>query len=272
MNAIAIHERPGSHVTAWADTATMFRRQLRHMARYPSLTFFVVGMPVVFLLLFVTVFGGAIGAGLGQGSDGRDAYLEYLVPGILVMTITGVVQGTAIAVAMDMTGGIVARFRTMSISRSAVLAGHVLGSMAQALLALAIVVAVAVLLGFRTTTGPIEWLAALGILVLTTVALTWLAVALAMAVDNVESASNVGMPLVLLPFLGSGFVPTSSMPGPVRVFADYQPFTPIMETIRALLTGGTIGANGPLAVAWCVAIVGLSYVWAMRLYEGHSVH
>ena len=269
MNTIA--DRAGSWASAWADSATMFRRQLRHMARYPSLTFFVVGTPVIFLLLFVYVLGGAIGAGLGAGSGDRGTYLQYIVPGILVMTIAGVVQGTAISVAMDMTGGIVARFRTMSISRSAVLAGHVLGSMAQALLALAIVLAVAVAIGFRTATGPPEWLAALGLLMLTTLALTWLAVALAMAVDNVETASNVGMPLVLLPFLGSGVVPTSSMPGPLRLFADYQPFTPIMETLRAQLTGGSVGDNGPLAIAWCLVIAGLSYLWAMRLYEGHSV-
>ncbi len=255
-----------------ADSATMSRRQLRHMVRYPSLTFFVVGMPVIFLLLFVYVFGGAIGAGLGARSGGRDAYLQYLVPGILVMTIAGVVQGTAISVAMDMTGGIVARFRTMSISRSAVLAGHVVGSMAQTLLALGLVVAVAVLIGFRSATGPIEWLGALGLLALTAFALIWLAVALAMATDNVETASNIGMPLVLLPFLGSGFVPTDSMPAPLRLFADYQPFTPIMETLRVLLIGGRLGGNAVAAVAWCVLIAGFSYLWAMRMYEGHSVH
>jgi ABC-2 type transport system permease protein len=256
----------------WSDSATMFRRQMRHMLRYPSLTLIVVGMPVIFLLLFVYVFGGAIGAGLGERSGGRDAYLQYLVPGILVMTIAAVVQGTAISVGMDMTGGIVARFRTMSISRSAVLTGHVLGSMAQTMLALGLVLAVAVLIGFRPTTGPIEWLAALGLLALTAFALVWLAAALAMATDNVETASNVGMPLVLLPFLGSGVVPTNSMPAPLQLFADYQPFTPIMETLRALLMGGSPDANAALAVAWCVFIAGLSYLWAMRLYEGHSVH
>lgn len=254
-----------------ADSATMSRRQLRHMVRYPSLTFFVVGMPVIFLLLFVYVFGGAIGTGLGERSDGRDAYLQYLVPGILVMTIAGVVQGTAISVAMDMTGGIVARFRTLSISRSAVLTGHVVGSMAQTMLALGLVLAVAVLIGFRTTTGPIEWLAALGLVALTAFALIWLAVALAMVTDNVETASNIGMPLVLLPFLGSGFVPTGSMPAPLRLFADYQPFTPIMETLRVLLTGGQLGGNALLALAWCVLIAGFSYLWAMRMYERHSV-
>ena len=257
---------------AVTDSATMLRRQLRHMVRYPSLTFFVVGMPVVFLLLFVYVFGGAIGPGLGHGSQGREAYLEYLVPGILIMTIAGVVQGTAISVAMDMVGGMVARFRTMSISRSSVLTGHVLGSMVQTGIAVGLVLAVALLIGFRPSAGPMQWLAATGMLALTAFALIWLAVALAMATDNVETASNIGMPLVLLPFLGSGFVPTSSMPGPLRWFADYQPFTPIIETLRSLLTGSSAGNDWLLAVAWCAGIASLSCFWALRLYERHSVH
>jgi ABC-2 type transport system permease protein len=135
-----------------------------------------------------------------------------------------------------------------------------MGSMSQTMLALGLVLAVAVLIGFRASTGPIEWLGALGLLALTAFALIWLAVALAMVSDNVATASNIGMPLVLLPFLGSGFVPTSSMPAPLRLFADYQPFTPIMETLRALLMGGPLGGNAALAVAWCVLISGFSYL------------
>jgi ABC-2 type transport system permease protein len=269
-----------------SDSATMLRRQLRHMVRYPSLTVLVVGMPVIFLLLFVFVFGGTLGSGLGPagavggaaaayaaagGSGGRSAYLEYVVPGILVMTIAAVVQGTAISVAMDMTGGIVARFRTMSISRASVLTGHVLGSMVQAALAIALVFGVAVLIGFRPSASPTEWLGVVGILAIASFALIWLCVALGMVTDSVETASNIPMPLVLLPFLGSGFVPTDSMPGPLRFFAEYQPFTPIIETLRGLLTGTSFGNDGILAVAWCVAIAALSYVWSMRLYEKHSV-
>ena len=261
-----------------ADSATMLRRQLRHMVRYPSLPLIVVGMPVVFLLLFVFVFGGTMGAGLGgsavaSGSGGgRAAYLEYVTPGILIMTIAAVVQGTAISVAMDMTGGIVARFRTMSISRASVLTGHVLGSMVQAAIAIAVVLGVAVLLGFRPSAGPMEWLGVIGLLATASFALVWLAVALGMVTDSVETASNLPMPLILLPFLGSAFVPTDSMPGPLKLFAEYQPFTPIIETLRGLLTGTSFGNDGLLAVAWCAGIAAASYLWAMRLYERHSVH
>ncbi|HEX7497143.1 MAG TPA: ABC transporter permease [Candidatus Limnocylindrales bacterium] len=261
-----------------SDSATMLRRQLRHMVRYPSLTMFVVGMPVIFLLLFVFVFGGTLGAGLGGAAvgsgtgGGRAAYLEYVTPGILVMTIAAVVQGTAISVAMDMTGGIVARFRTMSISRGSVLTGHVLGSMVQAAISIAVLLAVAVLLGFRPSAGPMEWLGVIGVLAIASFALTWLAVALGMVTNSVETASNLPMPLVLLPFLGSGFVPTDSMPGPLKLFAEFQPFTPIIETLRGLLTGTSFGNGGILAVAWCASIAAVSYLWAMRLYERHSVH
>jgi len=268
MNALAY---------SFSDSATMLRRQLRHMVRYPSLTMFLVGMPIIFLLLFVFVFGGTLGAGLGGAgvpriADGRSAYLEYVTPGILVMTIAAVVQGTAISVAMDMTGGIVARFRTMSISRGSVLTGHVLGSMVQAAISIAVLLAVAVLLGFRPSAGPMEWLGVTGLLAIASFALIWLAVALGMVTNSVETASNLPMPLVLLPFLGSGFVPTDSMPGPLKLFAEYQPFTPIIETLRGLLTGTSFGNDGILAVAWCVAIAAVSYLWAMRLYEQHSVH
>ena len=260
-----------------SDSATMLRRQLRHMVRYPSLTMIVVGMPVVFLLLFVFVLGGTMGSGLGASgaigaAGGRSAYLEYVVPGILVMTIAAVVQGTAISVAMDMTGGIVARFRTMSISRASVLTGHVLGSMVQAVLAIALVLAVAVLIGFRPSAGLKEWLGVIGLLALASFALIWLCVALGMVTDGVETASNIPMPLILLPFIGSGVVPTDSMPGPLKLFAEYQPFTPIIETLRGLLTGTSSGNDGLLAAAWCVGIAAASYLWAMRLYERHSVH
>jgi ABC-2 type transport system permease protein len=260
------------------DSATMLRRQLRHMVRYPSLTMFVVAMPVVFLLLFVFVFGGTLGAGLGGTAvtsavgGGRAAYLEYVTPGILITTIAGVVQGTAISVAMDMTGGIVARFRTMSISRASVLTGHVLGSMVQAAISIAVLLSVAVLLGFRPSAGPAEWLGVIGLLAMASFALIWLAVALGMVTNSVETASNLPMPLILLPFLGSGFVPTDSMPGPLKLFAEYQPFTPIIETLRGLLTGTSFGNDGLLAVAWCAGIAAVSYLWAMRLYERHSVH
>jgi ABC-2 type transport system permease protein len=254
---------------AATDSATMLRRQLRHMQRYPSMTVLLVGLPVVFLLLFVYVFGGTLGAGLGGPTVGRGDYVDYVTPGILLITVASGAQGTAISVAMDMTEGIIARFRTMAISRASVLTGHVLGSLVQTLLSLALVIGVALLVGFAPTAGALDWIAAAGLLALTTVALTWLSVALGMVSDSVETASNLPMPLLLLPFLGSGFVPTDSMPAALRWFGDYQPFTPVIETLRGLLLGTGIGGNALLAVAWCAVISAASYLWARRLYNGH---
>ena len=248
------------------DSATMLRRNVRHMRRYPMI-FFIAGIPVVLLLLFVYVFGGTLGAGLGGVTGGRADYVAYVTPGILLMTVAGAAQGTAIAIAMDMKEGIIARFRTMPISRASFLSGHVLANVAQTMLGIAIVVAVAVAIGFRATTGPVEWILAAGLLSLTTLALTWVSVALGLVSKSVETASNLPMPLFLLPFFGSGFVPTDSMPDPLRWFADVQPFTPIMETVRRLLLGGEIGSSGLIAVAWCVAITLAGYLWARRLYD-----
>jgi len=253
-----------------ADTATMLRRNLRRMRRYPSLTLFIAGTPVVFLLLFVYVFGGTLGAGLGGLSDAtvdRASYLAYVLPGILVITVAGAAQGTAISVAMDMSEGIIARFRTMSVARASVLFGHVIGSVIQTVLALGIVLIVAALIGFRPTTGLIEWLAAGGLLVLAAVAVTWLSVALGMSTKSVETASNLPMFLILLPFLSSGFVPANSMPDGLSWFAQNQPFTPIIETLRGLLLGTPIGNSGILAVGWCVAISVVGYLWSRRLYD-----
>jgi ABC-2 type transport system permease protein len=263
MNALAY---------ATTDSSTMLRRQLRHMIRYPSLTVMLIGMPVVFLLLFVYVFGGTMGTGLGGPSGGRAAYLEYVIPGILLMTVAGGAQGTAISIAMDMTEGIIARFRTMAISRASVLTGHVVGSLIQTMLSIAVVLGVAVVLGFRTSAGPPGWIAAIGLLALTTFAITWLCVAFGMVTRSVETASNIPMFLMLLPFLGSGFVPTGSMPAGIRWFAENQPFTPIMETLRGLLMGTPIGDSGVVAVGWCAAITLLGFLWARRLYERNPAH
>ncbi|MBQ0901553.1 ABC transporter permease [Micromonospora sp. U21] len=248
------------------DSSTMLRRNLLHMLRYPSMTLLLIGMPVILLLLFVYVFGGTLGAGLGPTGDRAD-YANYVTPGILLITVASGAQGTAISVAMDMTEGIIARFRTMAIFRPSVLTGHVLGSLLQTLLSLTVVTGVALLVGFRPTANPVEWLAAIGVLTMITFALTWLSVALGLVSESVETASNLPMPLVLLPFLGSGFVPTDSMPTAVRWFADYQPFTPVMETLRGLLLGTGIGANAILAVAWCAVITVLSFFWARALYN-----
>ena len=252
---------------AVADSATMLRRQLRHMLRYASVTVFLIGMPIVFLLLFVYVFGGTLGAGLGGPAGGRAEYLEYVVPGILLITVAAGGTGTAISVAMDMTEGIVARFRTMAIFRPSVLTGHVLGSMIQTVLSLAVVTSVALLIGFRPNASPVEWVATVGVLALIALALTWLCVAFGLVTKTVEAASNLPTPLVFLPFLGSGFVPTESMPVGLRWFAEYQPFTPVIETVRGLLTGTPIGNSAVIAVAWCAGITLVSYLWARRLYN-----
>ena len=250
---------------ALRDSMSMLRRQLKHQLRYPTVILLVLGIPIILLLLFVYVFGDTMGAGLGGG--GRDTYTNYVTPAILVMTVASAVQGTSISVAMDMAEGIVARFRTMAIARVSVLNGHVLGSLIQTMAGLAAVVGVALLIGFNPNATAIEWLAVTGLFALFSLAMIWLAVALGLWTKTVEAASNVGMPLILLPFLGSGFVPTDSMPGGLRWFAEYQPFTPIMETVRGLLMGAEIGSSGWQALAWCVGIALVSYVWAKKLYN-----
>jgi ABC-2 type transport system permease protein len=256
---------------AVADSATMLRRQVRHMQRYLSMTLMLIGMPIVILLLFVYVFGGTLGAGLGGPAGGRKEYLEFVTPGILLIAVALGATGTAISVAMDMTEGIVARFKTMAIFRPSVLTGHVLGSMVQTMLSLVVVTAMAVLIGFRPDATPVEWVAAVGVLALITFALTWLCVAFGLAAKTVEAASNLPQPLVFLPFLGSGFVPTDSMPVGLRWFAEYQPFTPVIDTVRGLLLGSAIGASAVIAVAWCVGITLVGYLWAKKLYNRDPV-
>jgi ABC-2 type transport system permease protein len=253
---------------AVTDSATMLRRQLRHMLRYPSMTLLLVGMPIVFLLLFVYVFGGTLGAGLGGRSGGRADYVDYVTPGIILVTVASAAQGTAISVAMDMTEGIIARFRTMAIARVSVLTGHVLASMIQTMLSIAVVIGVALLIGFQPTAALGDWIAAIGVLAMITLALTWLSVALGMVSKSVETASNLPMPLLLLPFLGSGFVPTDSMPAGVRWFAEHQPFTPLTETLRAALLGTpTHHHSAVLAIAWSAGLGLIGYLWAKRLFN-----
>lgn len=260
-----------SHVIA--DATTMLRRNLLHMVRYPGLSVFTIVGPVVFLLMLVFVFGGTLGAGL-PGVDpagGRDAYLAYVLPGILLITVAGTAGGTATTVAMDMTEGITARFRTMAISRAAVLAGHVLGNTIQALIAVALVLGVGVAIGFRPSATPIEWLATAGLLALSAFAITWIGVAMGIQSKSVETASNLPLVLLLLPMLGSGFVPTGSMPEWMQGFAQYQPFTPFIEAVRELLLGTPLEWNVLLAIAWGIVITIAGYTWAMAIYERKSV-
>jgi ABC-2 type transport system permease protein len=250
------------------DSATMLRRNLRRNLRYPVSMSVGIGIPLVLLLLFVFVFGNTLGAGLGAApAEGRDAYLDYVTPGIVLLAIAGAAQGTAIAVAMDLQEGIVNRFRTMAIARVSVLTGHVLGAVLQTMVAIAVVIVVALLLGFDPTASAVDWLLAAGLLTLVSVAITWLSVALGMVSKNVETASNLPMPLILLPFLGSGFVPTDTMPAGMQFFAEHQPFTPIMETLRGLLLGTPIGSSAIEAVTWSLAIALGGYWWAKRLFD-----
>jgi ABC-2 type transport system permease protein len=246
------------------DSRTMVRRSLVHAVRYPVITY-LIATPVIFLTLFVYVFGDTLGAGIG--GDGTAAYLQYVVPGVLLLTVAGGVTGPALSVSKDLTEGIIARFRTMNISRSAVLTGHVLGNLVQVLIAVAVVVGVALLMGFRAPASVLDVLGAAGLLAAIGFALCWLGAAFGVFAKGVESASNLPMPLMLLPFLGSGFVPTESMPGWLQWFAEYQPFTPFIETLRALLFDTELGSSGWLSLMW-IAVIGLTgWLWARSGYE-----
>ncbi|GAA3659088.1 ABC transporter permease [Nocardioides ginsengisoli] len=247
------------------DTRTMLRRNLLHMLRYPSLTIMLIAQPVLFLLLFVYVFGGTMGAGL-PGGGGRDAYLGYVSPSILIITVASVALSIAIHAAKDATEGIIDRFRTMPIARSSVLSGLVGAAMVQTALAVAVVLAIAVALGFRPDAGIGGWLGAIGVLALLALALTWLCVALGLAAGSVETASNTPMFLLILPFLSSAFVPTDSMSPGLAWVAQHQPFTPIIDTLRAFLAGHDPGSDLWWALGWCVAITLVSFAWARRLF------
>ncbi|MFE7266464.1 ABC transporter permease [Streptomyces sp. NPDC057592] len=250
------------------DSVTMLRRNLKHMARYPSQTLMLIGLPLLFLLLFVYVFGGTMGAGLpGDPAGDRGNYLTFITPGILVMAVASVSISTAVSVATDMTAGIIDRFRTMAIAKVSVLTGHVLGAMVQTALALATVLGVAFLLGLETAASAMQWLGLIGLLALLSFAMTWFTVALGLASPNPETASNWPMIFIMLPFVGSGFVPVESMPTGLRWFAEYQPFTPIMDAFRSLLAGSPDGPYVLRAIGWCVVIGLVGYLWSRRLYR-----
>ncbi|MFI6644642.1 ABC transporter permease [Streptomyces sp. NPDC050504] len=253
---------------ALRDSSTMLRRNLLHARRYPSLTLNLLLTPVMMLLLFVYVFGDVMSAGIGGGGADRSEYLAYLVPGLLLMTIGSTTIGTAVSVSNDMTEGIVARFRTMAIHRGSVLFGHVVGSVLQAVASVVLVGAIGVAIGFRTTDATaLEWLAAFGLLVMFATALTWIAVGMGMVSPNAEAASNNALPLIFLPLISSTFVPIDAMPGWFQPVAEYQPFTPAIETLRGLLLGSEIGDNGWIAVAWCVGLTVLGHRWAKAVFD-----
>ncbi|WP_405860478.1 ABC transporter permease [Streptomyces sp. NBC_00090] len=248
------------------DTSTMLRRNLLHARRYPSLTLNLLLTPIMLLLLFVYIFGDTMSAGIGGGD--RSDYIAYLVPGLLLMTIGSTTIGTAVSVSTDMSEGIIARFRTMAIHRGSVITGHVIGSVIQSVISVVLVGAVGVAIGFRSTDATaLEWLAAFGLLTLFALALTWIAVGMGMVSPNAEAASNNAMPLIFLPLISSTFVPVDQMPGWFQPIAQYQPFTPAIETLRGLLLGTEIGYNGWLAVAWCLGLAALGYFWSKAVFN-----
>ncbi|MGW1492988.1 ABC transporter permease [Streptomyces sp. NBC_00191] len=249
------------------DSMTMLRRNLKHAIRYPSVGFGSAMTPILMLLLFVYAFGDSIGAGMGGG---RDAYLNYLTPGIIIMGVAAGSMSTSIAVCSDMTEGIINRFRTMNITRSSFMTGHVIGSVIQTMVSAVLVVGVALAVGFRSGATPLEWLAAAGLLVAIAFAVTWLSTALGLISKTVESASNKPLLVQFLPFLGSAFVPAESMSPGLRWFAEYQPFTPMTETLRGLLSGSEIGNNGWISLAWCAGIALVGYVWSRSLFNGST--
>ncbi|MEU1120083.1 MULTISPECIES: ABC transporter permease [unclassified Streptomyces] len=253
---------------ALRDSSTMLRRNLLHARRYPSLTLNLLLTPVMLLLLFVYIFGDAMSSGIGDGGADRAAYIAYVVPGLLLMTVGSTLIGTAVSVSNDMTEGIIARFRTMAIHRPSVLIGHVVGSVLQSVMSVVLVGAIALAIGFRSTdASALEWLAAFGLLVLFSLALTWIAVGMGLVSPNAEAAGNNAMPLILLPLLSSAFTPVDAMPGWFQPIAEYQPFTPAIETLRGLLLGSEIGNNGWLAIGWCVGLAVLGYFWSMSRFN-----
>jgi ABC-2 type transport system permease protein len=246
------------------EASAMLRRDVRHAVRYPMMTIGGLMVPVVMLLLFDGVFGHALRAGIAAS---RGRYIDYLTPGIILMTVGAGSAGTAINICMDMGEGIIARFRTMPISRASVLTGQVAGGTVRTLISGVLVVSVALGLGFRPTGDPGAWLAATAVFGMLTVALSWLAVAFGLLAKTPAGANSLSLMPEFLPFVSSAFVPTATMPAGVRWFAQNQPFTPIIETLRGLLTGGPIGSHAAVAVVWCAVITFVGYTWSVRLYE-----
>jgi ABC-2 type transport system permease protein len=247
-------------VSFFSDTVTLLGRSLRHIGRSPDTIITTAIMPIAFMLLFVYVFGGAI-------ETGTDSYVTYLLPGILIITIASGISYTAYRLFLDMKSGIVERFQSMPIARTSVLWAHVLTSMVANLVSIVVVVLVALLMGFRSDAGPMAWLAVFGILVLFTLGLTWLAVIPGLTASTVEGASAFSYPLIFLPFISSAFVPTESMPGPVRAFAEHQPVTSIVNTIRELFAGSSLGSDLWVALAWCLGLLVVAWALAVSTYN-----
>ncbi|WP_408897449.1 ABC transporter permease [Nocardioides sp. R1-1] len=247
-----------THVVS--DTRALLGRSLRHILRSPDTIITTAITPIAMLLLFVYVFGAAIDTGEGR-------YVDYLLPGILLITVASGIAYTSYRLFLDLQGGIFERFLSMPIARSAALWGHVLTSLVANLISVVLVVLVALVMGFRSGAGILAWLAVAGILVLFTLALTWLAVIAGLSAKSPDGAGGFAYPIIFLPFISSAFVPTDGMPGPVRWFAEHQPVTSIVNTLRALLDERSPGDDAWLALAWCVGLLALAYLLAMRAYR-----
>ncbi len=245
----------------FGDTTVLLGRSLRHITRSPDTIITTAIMPVALMLMFVYVFGGAISTGSGT------PYVNYMLPGILLITVASGIAYTAYRLFMDLQGGIFERFQSMPTARSSVLWAHVLTSLVANLVSLVVVMLVALLMGFRSAAGVPAWLAVAGILTLFTLALTWIAVIPGLTAKTMEGASAFSYPLIFLPFLSSAFVPTGTMPGPLRVFAENQPVTSIVNAVRALFAGQPVGDDIWVALAWCAGILVVAYGFAMRVYR-----
>ncbi|MGN6566075.1 MAG: ABC transporter permease [Thermomicrobiales bacterium] len=244
----------------FSDTRVMLGRSMRHVTRSLDTIITVTIMPIAFMLLFVYVFGGAIQAGAGK-------YVNYLLPGILLIAIASGISYTAFRLFNDLQGGIFERFHSMPIARSSVLWGHVLTSLVSNAISVAVIVLVALLMGFRSSAGVLSWLAVAGILLLFTLALTWIAVIAGLSAQSTDGAAAFSYPIIFLPFVSSAFVPTASMPRPVRAFAEHQPVTAIVNTIRALFAQQPVGGDIWIALAWCVGVLSVAYALAMVVYR-----
>jgi ABC-2 type transport system permease protein len=241
------------------DSVIMLRRNFKHTVRNPTAVFNAVIFPVVILLMFVYVIGHAFNVGV--------TYIDYATPGMIVLAICYGLSATALAVNSDMTKGVINRFRVMDVSRAAVLTGHVIASMLRSFIAIAAIVGVAFALGFRPAASALDWLGVIGVIVAVSFAASWLTVALGLAAKTPESAGLTTVPLIMLPFLSSAIVPVDKMGAGIRQFAEYQPFTPIIETIRGLLTGAPSGGYALAALAWCAGFAIVGYVWALRTFS-----
>lgn len=247
----------------FGDTAVMLGRSMRHITRSVDTIITTAITPIAIMLLFVYVLGGAI-------RTGTDNYVNYLLPGIMLIAIASGIAYTAVRLFTDLKGGIFERFHSMPIARSSVLWAHVLTSLLANGLSVVIIVLVGLLMGFRTTAGPLAWLAVAGILGLFTLALTWVAVLAGLTATSVDGAAGFSYPLILLPFVSSAFVPTDTMPGPVRFFAEHQPVTAIVDTIQALFAGRAVGGDIWVALAWCLGVLVLGYVFARGTYRSRT--